>query len=364
MKEGNRIPFVIGAAAVVLLIALFVLGIVSSGKPAGNTASSATVTLTDAKQAAVTPTGASERKADIQAADETMVTPPGAGMDGGNGKEAAVTPTEAGESIAAGADEDKPEIKPTIELENNDADQDPEDPAGDADAAEPDDAVQYIIFGRYEQDGDTENGPEPLEWEVLEDSNGSRLLISRYIIDCRQYNTDDTAVSWESCTLRSWLNGEFFDTAFSPAEKDHILMAKVSNPVNEYYKTDNENETKDKVFCLSVEEIRKYYTFNIWHKVEQIGFYERLITDMTQYALNRGVEKHTISSNDFNWFLCHEGADSSVIGMESGGWWLRSTGRSGKWACYVDELGRCGWGSDGIAEFGRLGVRPAIYLSR
>lgn len=77
----------------------------------------------------------------------------------------------------------------------------------------------YIIFGVYEQDGDLTNGPEPIEWEVLgTDSNGT-LLVSRYILDCQPYNTEYVDVTWETCSLRAWLNDDFLNTAFTPFEQ-------------------------------------------------------------------------------------------------------------------------------------------------
>ena len=48
----------------------------------------------------------------------------------------------------------------------------------------------YISFGRYEQDNDSTNGVEDIEWRVLDkatvDSNGKNciLVISRYVLDC------------------------------------------------------------------------------------------------------------------------------------------------------------------------------------
>ena len=40
---------------------------------------------------------------------------------------------------------------------------------------------ETLMFGSYEQDGDEENGPEPIEWIVLDkDDEGNILVISRY----------------------------------------------------------------------------------------------------------------------------------------------------------------------------------------
>ena len=42
-----------------------------------------------------------------------------------------------------------------------------------------------VTFGRYEQDNDLSNGPEPIEWTVLDVRDGKSLLISRFGLECR-----------------------------------------------------------------------------------------------------------------------------------------------------------------------------------
>ena len=43
-------------------------------------------------------------------------------------------------------------------------------------------AGDHVFFGQYEQDNDLKNGPEPIEWLVLEDDGESILLLSRYCL--------------------------------------------------------------------------------------------------------------------------------------------------------------------------------------
>ena len=79
-----------------------------------------------------------------------------------------------------------------------------------------------IEFGSYEQDNDLSNGPEPIEWRVLEVSDGSALIVSQYALDARAYNKERVRITWAECTLRGWLNGEFYDTAFSVDRKSVV----------------------------------------------------------------------------------------------------------------------------------------------
>ena len=51
----------------------------------------------------------------------------------------------------------------------------------------------YVIFGTYEQDYNTENGPEPIEWLVLDKKEGKALVLSKYCLDLVAYHYD----KWE-----------------------------------------------------------------------------------------------------------------------------------------------------------------------
>ena len=64
------------------------------------------------------------------------------------------------------------------------------------------------------------------------------------------YNTSSLHVTWESCSLREWLNGSFVDTAFSPEENETIAETYVTADDNPQYDTDTGNETLDKVFFI------------------------------------------------------------------------------------------------------------------
>ena len=67
---------------------------------------------------------------------------------------------------------------------------------------------EYISFGHYPQ---TASGTDdmPIEWIVLEADGDSALLLSRYALDCQPFNTKQDFVTWETCTLRKWLNSDF-----------------------------------------------------------------------------------------------------------------------------------------------------------
>ena len=118
----------------------------------------------------------------------------------------------------------------------------------------------YIEFGTYEQDNDASNGKEAIEWLVLETQDDKILILSKYGLDCKAYSVDWEDITWETCTLRKWLNEEFINEAFTESEKLLIPTVTVSADRNPGYDTNPGNPTKDKVFLLSIDEANRYFS--------------------------------------------------------------------------------------------------------
>ena len=187
----------------------------------------------------------------------------------------------------------------------------------------------YIKFGEYEQDNNTANGKEDIEWLVLEVKDGKALVISKYALDCKPYNTSDTAVTWEICTLRKWLNNDFLGSAFSANEKAMIPTVTVSADKNPDWSTNPGNATQDQVFLLSITEVNKYFSSDSARQCEP-----------TDFAVANGAGKR---DNGNCW------------------WWLRSPGFDQGDAASVNFYGF-------VYEFGLdvndgdLVVRPALWI--
>ena len=190
-----------------------------------------------------------------------------------------------------------------------------------------------------------------LEWEVLEYSEDgkSALLLCKNLVEKRKYNSKDESVTWENCSLRKWLNGDFLKSAFSDDEKKLILKSTVINEDNEEMETDGGNDTEDQVFIPSYSEFKKYAEENI-----------------------RGG--YTGSSS------------VTYIGGDFGSYWLRTVGRDGEdtdfsdwdeedwedyeeedyqegYAVYVSKYdGRANLEGSGVA-YASMGVRPMIRIS-
>ena len=101
--------------------------------------------------------------------------------------------------------------------------------AGGAEAPVFRQAGSIVTLGRYEQDHNAGNGPEPIEWIILDMQEGRALLLSRYALDTMPYNTESADVTWETCSLRAWLNDEFLNNTFTDEERAAILLSDLDN---------------------------------------------------------------------------------------------------------------------------------------
>ena len=115
-----------------------------------------------------------------------------------------------------------------------------------------------ITFGKYEQNNSKSDGKEDIEWYVLATEGNKMLVLSRFALDRHPYNTKKADVTWETCTLRKWLNESFYESAFDEEEKSHIIKTTVPADKNPEYDTPTGNPTTDNVFLLSIDEYNKY----------------------------------------------------------------------------------------------------------
>ncbi len=125
-----------------------------------------------------------------------------------------------------------------------------------------------IRFGTYEQDGDSANGKEDIEWIVLDKKYGKVLLLSKYCLDFRPYDEDGKG-GWENCSLRGWLNKEFFEDPFS--EEEQAQICKTTSGKRDV------RETVDQVFLLERPKVREYFFTS-----------EESKASPTEYARERG----------------------------------------------------------------------------
>lgn len=213
-----------------------------------------------------------------------------------------------------------------------------------------------IYFGTYQQSSDGNSGYniDPIKWRVLENADGQLFLLSDQNLDVFQYHTDYESVTWETSTMRSWLNGydashntggdsgidytsdNFIGTAFSAKEQAAIADTEVFNDDNPTNGTEGGNNTTDQIFLLSIAEAQNssYFADNS----------SRIATN-TAYVAGGGK----LGSSYMN------GVD------EADYWWLRSPGGDAFYAAHVYGLGGVGSFGNGVSLDGDA-VRPAFNL--
>ena len=117
---------------------------------------------------------------------------------------------------------------------------------------------QTVTFGNYPQTDP--NQKEPIEWKILTVKDGNALLLSDKSLDCQPFiDSSDDYGTWYHSTLRKWLNEDFMKTAFSKQEQQKMITSTISTPPNPTYGTLGGQDTKDKLFLLSIDEVETYF---------------------------------------------------------------------------------------------------------
>ena len=191
-----------------------------------------------------------------------------------------------------------------------------------------------LIFGSYEQDNNPENGPERIEWVVLEIKEDSAQLISKYGLDTQQFHQKPyrehwKRVVWEDSDIRKWLNNDFYNKAFTSEEKEQILKTVVRNGLTKYSKIEGGSDTDDYVFLLSIEEAENLFDGN----KERVCF-------ATPYATAQGA---WTEYDKTCW------------------WWLRSPGEPLEYAAHIFVNGEIHIYGNRLSGPGGS-VRPSIWI--
>ena len=160
-------------------------------------------------------------------------------------------------------------------------------------------------------------------------SGDEALLVSRYGLDCKPYNEEYTDITWENCDLQKWLNNDFLKEAFSGEERERIKLSEVVNDDNRKYGPRGGNNTRDRVFCLSLAEAEQYFKNDSERRCQP-----------TAVAKAHGAY---VSDDGYCW------------------WWLRSPGHNQRSASYVGTDGALHPGGHYVSSVNRA-VRPALRL--
>ena len=186
-----------------------------------------------------------------------------------------------------------------------------------------------VTFGRYETDGNEENGEEELRWIVLKNRDDLVTLITEQSIAAMRFHFNANETSWADCSLRSWLNGTFYTSAFSLDESGFICKNYITTPVNPDFPSPLGEATVDKVYLLSLNEALSYF---------------RSVSDRKLTCTTASYQQTYTDQNDC---CC---------------WWLRTPGAQLKSAVGVDTSGQVMTVGYDCYKNEQIGVRPVIVV--
>jgi uncharacterized repeat protein (TIGR02543 family) len=188
---------------------------------------------------------------------------------------------------------------------------------------------------------------EPIEWRVLDPSAG--LILCEMIIDAQAYQnvvresaannyyigtTATFANNYAESSIRTWLNHDFYNTAFNTTQKNKIISTTSNNAAySSEHSQYNAVSTTDPIFLLSYGEAQNSsygLTNNDARKAKG-----------TDYAKCQGL---LVFSSGFS------------------GWRLRSAGSSSDYACYVQNDGALRYNYFTVCGT-TYGLRPACKLT-
>ena len=171
---------------------------------------------------------------------------------------------------------------------------------------------QIVEFG-------THTNGQPMKWRVLKNRGDAALVLSEELVSSRPFANTSDQLPWEKSLIRTWLNHDFFEEAFSPSERSAVIDSSIGQ---------QDGRTFDRLFLLSIDEVKTYLPKE---------------KDRIAYASESMVSK-------------------SELPPEPYAWWLRTPGSFGdSFVAIVDDTGRIVRLGVSCSD-GGVAVRPAAWV--
>ncbi len=188
-------------------------------------------------------------------------------------------------------------------------------------------------------------------WRILAIQDKKALIMTETMVSQKPYNDFAGEVTWSDCSLRKYLNNEFYNS-FTEAEQSRIIPVLNTNSNNQWYDSNGGEDTLDKIFLLSVKEAVCMYLGDSSYNLENRSAKQRYWFQKK----DKNNIKRQARFDGHSWW-----------------WWLRSPGRDNKRAVYVHGDGNIGIQGNGtyryssntihpITEDNSGGVRPVLWL--
>ena len=180
-----------------------------------------------------------------------------------------------------------------------------------------------FFFGSFEQDNNAANGPESIQWVVLDKEAGRILAISSQALDSQRFHKTAGSITWKNASVRTWLNQDFYNSAFDAEEKALISPQKVEVLAG-----------TDKVFLLSREEAEAYFPTAAERRCQASAYavsrnaYVNDKTGCSWWLLRTsGTQKGTVMSVNSDGTMDYKGGNvKSDRGTVRPAMWIRTTG--------------------------------------
>ena len=146
---------------------------------------------------------------------------------------------------------------------------------------------------------------EPIIWQVLTESNGRAFLLSVSELTAMQFHSSNT--SYGNSEIKTYLNGAFFNKAFTKAEQGKIAETTLEAGDEGYYDAETTYSSGDnKVFLLSANDLKNtnYFTDS-----------NARIKYPTDYAGANYAYRSGTASKGGNWWSRSAGSSTSVWGV-------------------------------------------------
>ncbi len=208
-----------------------------------------------------------------------------------------------------------------------------------------------VIFGKYYNDDDKKTN---MEWIVLDKNEDKALLLSKNVIDCKCFEDTKTETTYNNSSIRKWLNEEFYNEAFSDSEKMNIIETK---NINIDLQGNRGEDTIDKVFLLSLDEVEKY--FGELDNIDENNSYERIVHNNRAQAFPTQYAKKTDNFGEKLFYSKEEGKDYRGACE----WWLRTMNSDNKSTAIVYCNGYAeGLEKNHLINYKNRGVRPVLWV--
>lgn len=181
-----------------------------------------------------------------------------------------------------------------------------------------------------------------ITWRVLDVQDGKALVLSDLILETRAFQENTSLLNaWADSSLRTYLNGDFYDKTFTKKEKNRIVSTTLVNNINPEYSTTFGTDTKDKIFILSAEEVERYLGKD---DNARMAYADRRTPAMLNTLINN------ISANPY------EGVYQNYTTWF---WWLRTPAKADdRNSLYITTNGEVNNANIDV----ELGVRPAMWI--